>query len=213
MAITVRVVQGAEPGPPRIFSGPVVRVGREQDNDVVLSGPNAGTVSRHHAELRFSSGEWRVVDVSSTHGTYLRGQRVTDAVLREGDEIRVGPDGQRLLVSLSAASADVAPSGATRTTGGATGTTGARQDPSESELLPIKMGSAPIAARGYLVPGLVTAGALSAVLYSFSSGDLKLTLSIMFLFFVGASTYVLYLLCGKPKSLWALVGAALLVGL
>ena len=126
MAITVRVVQGAEPGPPRSFSGPVVRVGREEGNDVVLSGPNAGTVSRHHAELRWSNGEWRIIDVGSTHGTFLRGQRVTDAVLREGDEIRVASDGPRLLVSLSAAAAtDFTPPGAT-------GTTGGRQDPSES---------------------------------------------------------------------------------
>ena len=206
MAITVRVVQGAESGPPSVFPGPVVRVGREQGNDVVLTGPNTGTVSRHHAELRWSNGEWRIVDLGSTHGTYLRGQRITDAVLRDGDEIRVAPDGPRLLVSLSVGAAAVPPPGAT-------GTTGVRQDPSASELLPIKMGSAPIAARGYLVPGLVTAATLSAVLWSFSSGDLKLTLSIMFLFFTGASTYVLYLLCGKPKSPWALVAAALLVGL
>jgi RsiW-degrading membrane proteinase PrsW (M82 family) len=75
------------------------------------------------------------------------------------------------------------------------------------------MGSAPIAARGYLVPGLVTAGTLSAVLWAFSSGDLKLGLSIIFFFFTAASTYVLYLLCGKPKSPWALVAAALAVGL
>lgn len=206
MAITLRVVHGAEPGPSRSFDGPVVRVGREPGNDVVLSGPDAGTVSRRHAELRWVNGEWRLVDVGSTHGTYLRGQRVTDTALHDGDEIRFAPDGPRVLVSLAPASTGLVPPRPT-------GSSGARQDPSDSELLPISMGVAPIAARGYLVPGLVTAGSLSAVLWAFSSGDLKLALSIMFFFFTAASTYVLYALCGKPKSPWALVGAALLVGL
>ncbi len=207
MAITVRVIQGAELGPPRVLDGPVVRVGREADNDVVLSGPSSGVVSRRHAEIRWASGQWRLIDMGSAHGTYLRGQRVSDALLRDGDEIRFAPDGPSLRVTLSAPAGDTTRSDATETIGG-------RQDqPSESELLPIRMGSAPIAARGYLVPGLIAAGTLSAVLWAFSSGDLKLGLSIIFFFFTAASTYVLYLLCGKPKSPWVLVAAALAVGL
>jgi RsiW-degrading membrane proteinase PrsW (M82 family) len=210
MAITVRVVGSGEPAPPRAFEGPVVRVGREKDNDVVLTGPSAGTVSRHHAELRTVNGEWRVVDATSTHGTYLRGQRVSDAVLRDGDEIQLAPDGPRLVVSLAVDGATS--SRAPEVTGVRPEITGVRTGPSESELLPLRMGSAPISARGYLVPGLVTAATVSAVLWAFSS-DLKLALSIIFFFFTAASTYVLYLMCGKPKSPWALVAAALAVGL
>lgn len=210
MAITVRVVGSGDPAPPRAFEGPIVRVGREKDNDVVLTGSSAGTVSRHHLELHAANGEWRVVDSASTHGTYLRGQRVTDAVLRDGDEIQLAPDGPRLIVSLAVAGATSARSS------GLTGVrTGAaeRTLPSESELLPLRMGSAPISTRGYLVPGLVTAGTLSAVLWAFSSDNLTLALSIIFFFFTAASTYVLYLMCGKPKSPWPLVAAALAVGL
>jgi RsiW-degrading membrane proteinase PrsW (M82 family) len=147
-----------------------------------------------------------VVDGSSTHGTYLRGQRVTDAVLRDGDEIQLAPDGPRLVVSLPSA-------GDTSARSPETTSRAERQGPSESELLPLRMGSAPIAARGYLVPGLLTAGTLSAVLWAFSSNDLKLGLSIIFFFFTAASTYVLYMLCGKPKSPWPLLVAALAVGL
>jgi RsiW-degrading membrane proteinase PrsW (M82 family) len=204
MAISIRIV-GGDPAPPRVFDGPIVRVGREHDNDLVLSGPDAGTVSRHHAELRSADGRWRLVDLRSTHGTYVRGQRVTEVLLQDGDEIQLAPGGPRLLVSVAAAG------GSTRSLPG--DTAGAAPGPSESELLPLRMGSAPIAARGYLVPGLLTAGTVSAVLWAFSSDDLKLALSIMFFFFTAASTYVLYLMCGKPKSPWVLVAAALLVGL
>jgi RsiW-degrading membrane proteinase PrsW (M82 family) len=206
MPITVHVVGNGEALPPRVLDGPVVRVGRDRDNDVVLGGPSAGTVSRHHAELRAANGGWRIVDVGSTHGTYLRGQRVSDAPLRDGDEIQLAAGGPRLRVSFSLPSF-----GETSSPG--PGVTDLGTGPSDSELLPLRMGSAPVAARGYLVPGLLTAGTLSAVLWAFSSGDLKLGLAIIFFFFTAASTYVLYLLCGKPKSPWVLVAAALAVGL
>jgi RsiW-degrading membrane proteinase PrsW (M82 family) len=207
MAITVRVVGNGDPVPPQVFEGPVVRVGREKGNDLVLTGPGTGTVSRHHVELRWADGQWRVVDGGSTHGTYLRGQRVTDAVLRNGDEIQLASDGPRLVVSLTT------PAVAGQTSAGTSAGTGVSRGPSESELLPLRMGSAPVAARGYLVPGLLTAGSLSAVLWAFSSNDLKMALTVMFFFFTAASIYVLYMLCGKPKSPWVLVAAALAVGL
>ena len=68
MAITVRVVGNGDPVPPQVFEGPIVRVGREKGNDLVLTGPGTGTVSRHHVELRWADGQWRVVDGGAPTG-------------------------------------------------------------------------------------------------------------------------------------------------
>src|SRR3954470_22238409 len=53
----------------------VVRIGRANDADIVLSGE---TVSRVHAELRPTDIGWVLVDVGSQHGTYVDGQRITE---------------------------------------------------------------------------------------------------------------------------------------
>jgi putative serine protease PepD len=53
----------------------VVRIGRANDADIVLSGE---TVSRVHAELRPTDIGWILVDVGSQHGTYVEGQRITE---------------------------------------------------------------------------------------------------------------------------------------
>src|SRR5262249_50087238 len=63
------------------------------ENDIVVSDP---TVSRQHAEIRNVSGVYRVVDLDSSHGTFLNGQRVTDEALSEGDIVRVGSSTFRL---------------------------------------------------------------------------------------------------------------------
>jgi pSer/pThr/pTyr-binding forkhead associated (FHA) protein len=55
-------------------------------------------ISRHHAEIaRVPTGEFTIMDLASTNGTYVNGARLTDAtVLRSGDEIEVG--GTKLMV-------------------------------------------------------------------------------------------------------------------
>ena len=62
-------------------------LGRALDNDVVLEG--RGT-SRHHAQIRAVHGHIYLMDLSSTNGTYLNGQRVTESILKDGDIISLG---------------------------------------------------------------------------------------------------------------------------
>ena len=71
-----------------------LRIGREPDNDVILSDLN---VSRHHAELRKSpTGSYEIVDLASHNGTFVNGQRVSSQVLTEQDLVSIGNSTFRL---------------------------------------------------------------------------------------------------------------------
>lgn len=71
-----------------VLDGPRAVLGRSEDAACVLRDPN---VSRRHAELRQdASGQWEIVDLGSTNGIKVNGRRVTDAPLREGDQVTVG---------------------------------------------------------------------------------------------------------------------------
>lgn len=50
-----------------------IRVGRETDNDVVLSDPRA---SRYHAQVRRGEAGLEIMDVGSANGTFVGGQRI-----------------------------------------------------------------------------------------------------------------------------------------
>lgn len=71
-----------------VLDGPRAVLGRSDDAACVLRDPN---VSRRHAELRQDpSGQWEIVDLGSTNGVKVNGRRVTEAPLREGDQVTVG---------------------------------------------------------------------------------------------------------------------------
>ena len=48
------------------------------------------SVSSHHADLFLEAGRYHLHDPGSTNGTYVNGEQVTDAILRNGDELRFG---------------------------------------------------------------------------------------------------------------------------
>jgi pSer/pThr/pTyr-binding forkhead associated (FHA) protein len=67
------------------------------DDDLVIGRSGADLdvddrgVSRAHARIsRGAEGGWTLTDLGSTNGTFLNGVRVRSAVLRDGDEIRIG---------------------------------------------------------------------------------------------------------------------------
>ncbi|MGW8331645.1 FHA domain-containing protein [Streptomyces sp. NPDC055897] len=65
-----------------------VRIGRADDNDVVIDDL---VVSRRHAELRvLADGTYEIVDLGSHNGTYLNGQPVARAPVGPGDIVGVG---------------------------------------------------------------------------------------------------------------------------
>jgi cytochrome P450 / NADPH-cytochrome P450 reductase len=82
-----------EPSVSRQLPSNALRIGRAPDNDIVVSDP---AVSSHHAELRNVAGAYRIVDLDSTNGTFVNGQRVADASLTEGDVVYIGSSTFRL---------------------------------------------------------------------------------------------------------------------
>ena len=88
-----RLVQPATGGAAErvvLLDRPVTVVGRGADADLRL--PDTG-VSRAHAEVRVDGDEVRVVDLKSTNGTLVNGQRVREAALRDGDRLDIGATG------------------------------------------------------------------------------------------------------------------------
>src|SRR5262245_5983041 len=62
-------------------------VGREPTCDVVVAD---GSVSRKHARIERRGTNWAVVDQGSANGTFVDSQRVGEALLRSGQEVRFG---------------------------------------------------------------------------------------------------------------------------
>jgi pSer/pThr/pTyr-binding forkhead associated (FHA) protein len=85
-------------------TAPVV-IGRLADSDFVIDDR---TVSRHHATIRREGAFWVLVDLDSTNGTRVNGERIDGrAVIKPGDEIgfgaataRFAPDDRRLFSEL-----------------------------------------------------------------------------------------------------------------
>lgn len=71
----------------RILPGNIKTVGRARRADFIV---DAGLVSRLHCRLTAGATELEVVDLESTNGTYVNGQRVERASLKEGDTLGVG---------------------------------------------------------------------------------------------------------------------------
>lgn len=83
-----------------VLSGPIgqiplgntgITIGRLPINRVVLGKDNQ--VSGHHAEIRPQAQGYSIIDLGSTNGTFVNGQRLTPdhpLLLRFGDVIRIG---------------------------------------------------------------------------------------------------------------------------
>lgn len=74
---------------------PVTRIGRYSKSDVVVYGYEAAIVSSKHAEIRKEGDTYRIYDLDSKNGTYLDGERITEAELKAGSIIclsSVGPE-------------------------------------------------------------------------------------------------------------------------
>ena len=64
-----------------------VSFGRAESNTVVLKDSK---VSRQHAQIQQQGSEFVIVDLNSSNGTFVNGERIEEHVLSPGDEIAIG---------------------------------------------------------------------------------------------------------------------------
>jgi len=71
----------------RILPGSIKTIGRATRADFVV---DAALVSRLHCRLTAGAAELEVVDLESTNGTFVNGERTGRARLKAGDRLGVG---------------------------------------------------------------------------------------------------------------------------
>ncbi len=86
-AAALQLVSGAQAGTIVRLTTPLVTLGRELDNDVVVEDSR---VSRHHAQILFQHNRYAIRDLDSTNHTFVNGQAVATSVLAHGDRISLG---------------------------------------------------------------------------------------------------------------------------
>jgi FHA domain-containing protein/uncharacterized protein DUF4864 len=97
----LRLVPAA--GPPLEVTTDEVLIGREEGCDLVIAN---GSVSRRHALVQRRGGAWFVVDQNSANGTFVDSARVTEAALRDGQELRFGAMAYRVEIAGDAPATD-----------------------------------------------------------------------------------------------------------
>ena len=72
----------------RILAGSIRTIGRSPGADFIVDAP---LVSRVHCRLTaLATGELEVLDLDSTNGTFINGERVVSRRLSSGDRLGVG---------------------------------------------------------------------------------------------------------------------------
>ena len=81
------VLRGSDKGREYVIAADVVRVGKAEENDLVL---REETVSRVHFEIVRDGKGYLLRDLKSTNGTFLDGAEIKEAYLRSGSVISAG---------------------------------------------------------------------------------------------------------------------------
>src|SRR6059058_5867114 len=74
---------------------PLFTIGRRSETDLRLTGAD---ISRVHAEIAAENGGYVIRDKQSRFGTYVNGDRKSEKVLADGDQIRLGQAGDTEIV-------------------------------------------------------------------------------------------------------------------
>ncbi|NEQ96524.1 MAG: PrsW family intramembrane metalloprotease [Cyanothece sp. SIO2G6] len=202
-----------------------ISLGRDPSCNIVLDSRTYKGVSRQHAKIcpvLDGSGQWCILDLGSSNGTYVNGQRIkANERLFEGDRISLGKRGPQFIFELL----DIPPQDDNLLSASITGTH--RQsyyqpqqqldeflpaDPSDdvtlSQLFPILSTGRDLTRKAYLVPGIVTV--LSVVFLFLAVGNPAAFNSLLAAYLATAAYYFVYQLCGKHKPWWLLVGSGLM---
>jgi len=85
--IRLQALEGSLEGQEFSFDGPAVVIGRSPECELSV---DSSLCSRQHARLERDGSTYRIVDLDSTNGTVVNGERTAEAELQEGDRFSVG---------------------------------------------------------------------------------------------------------------------------
>jgi predicted component of type VI protein secretion system len=105
MPLKLTVYKGSDLALEQVFERDIIKIGRLASAHLKLEDAK---VSRIHAVIESSGGgaEYSIIDMGSTEGTFLNGEKVSKEKLSDGDELRLGDC--RILVSFDGVSTGVA---------------------------------------------------------------------------------------------------------
>ena len=69
-------------------------IGRDEECALFI---DSSKVSRRHARLFFKNGNWVIQDLNSSNGTFAKGKKLNELILKENLKIHVGGDGLNVL--------------------------------------------------------------------------------------------------------------------
>ncbi|HEX7939991.1 MAG TPA: FHA domain-containing protein [Gemmatimonadaceae bacterium] len=100
MLLELKILTGARAGQKKNLEKPVISVGRNPDVDVRFDAQKDLDVSGRHAEFRQKGAGYELIDLNSTNGTYVNGERITGStMIRTADTVRFGANGPEVEVS------------------------------------------------------------------------------------------------------------------
>ena len=204
-----------------------VRLGRDPDCQIVVDSAAYSGVSRFHACIEATPDRvgWQLRDLESTNGTYLNGRLLYRVErLRAGDRLSLGQRGPQFVFEMrpiqSADDPSITDARLIPTVSSDLQAAADLLNPPEdkefadegitvSQLFPILSTGTDLLQRAYLVPGIITVSFV--VLLFIAVGNPPVFNVTLATYLAIAAYYVVYQLCGKPKPLWWLLGAALMM--
>lgn len=85
--IKMEIKTGALAGKVYFINREGASIGKSDDNTIVLP---ENTVSRQHAKIDYLRDSFYLVDLLSSNGTFLNGQRIKNGVIQNGDVFKIG---------------------------------------------------------------------------------------------------------------------------
>src|SRR5690349_5288963 len=82
--LALRFISGKYQGGEYPIGQPEIIIGRSSDLDMVLV---EDMVSRRHARIAVAEGHITIEDLGSTNGTFVNGEKISRASLKEGDRV------------------------------------------------------------------------------------------------------------------------------
>ncbi|HEX5004977.1 MAG TPA: FHA domain-containing protein [Gemmatimonadales bacterium] len=113
MTPRLAILSGGRAGEVQSLQGAAASIGRHPTCQVRIDADQDSAVSNRHAIVQQKDGVWVLRDLGSLHGTYLKGQRISEEQpLNDGDVFRLGAAGPELQFLLSERAEVAAPSSA-----------------------------------------------------------------------------------------------------